>query len=453
MFDSYNDKYLVGATIRRDGSSKFGSEKRYGTFPSFSLGWRISNENFMKNVNWLNDLKIRGSYGILGSDLNVSPQNAFSLYGGNFGNAYYDLAGTGNSIMQGIYRINIGNPQASWEQDIVANFGFDATMFNKFTVSIEYYQKSIDGLLFPLPLPYTAGGASSPIVNIGNIKNTGVDASISYNGNITSDLHLSVRSNITTYHNEVVKVPDPGYFDPPSNLSFGNVVRNQIGHPVSSFFGYDIIGIFKDDAEVSKSPTQDEAAPGRFKYRDVNGDNLITPADRTFLGSPNPDFTYSLNIGLRFKNFDFSSMFYGSQGNSLFNAPRNLTDFFGTYVGGKSTVLLNAWTPQNTDTNIPKIEGTSTFSTSSVPNSYYVENGSYLRLRSLILGYTLNPSALQHIGIGKIRIYLQGANLFTITKYSGLDPELGGSSAQFGVDQGNYPNNQASAIIGLNVSF
>lgn len=450
---SYNNKYLLGATVRRDGSSVFGSEKRFGVFPSFSLGWRISNENFLKNVDWVNDLKIRGSYGIMGSYLNVSPTNAFSLYGGNFTNAYYDILGTGNSLVQGVYQINLGNPQARWEQDKISNFGFDATLFEKLSVSLEYYQKSVDGLLFPLPLPYTAGGASAPVVNIGNIKNTGVDASITYKDNITQDLHFSVGTNITTYRNIVVKVPDPGYFDVKSGLSFGNVVRNQIGHPVSSFFGYDVVGLFKDNNEVSKSPNQSDAAPGRFMYRDVDGDGKITSADRTFIGNPNPDFTYSLNLGLSYKNFDFSSMFYGSEGNSIFNTTHNLTDFFGTMVGGKSTVLLNAWTPENTNTKIPKIEATSTFSTSSVPNSYYVENGSYLRLKSLILGYTLKPFALQHLGISKFRIYLQGLNLFTITKYSGLDPELGGSSSSFGVDQGNYPNNQKSLIIGLNVSF
>jgi TonB-linked SusC/RagA family outer membrane protein len=450
---AYDDKYLFGGTIRRDGSSKFGSKSRFGIFPSFSLGWRVSKENFMKNVSWLNDLKIRGSYGILGSEINVNPTNAFSLYGGNFTNAYYDIAGTSNSIQQGMYQINLGNPQARWEQDIITNIGFDATILKKINVSLEYYQKSINGLLFPLPLPYTAGGASAPIVNIGNIKNTGVDVSIVYNDNITDDLQFSVGTNITTYNNEVVKVPDPGYFDVPSELSFGSQVRNKIGWPVSSFYGYDIIGLFKDDAEVAKSPTQNAAAPGRFKYRDVNGDGKITADDRTFLGSPNPDFTYGLNIKLSYKNFDFSSMFYGSQGNSIFNTPRNLTDFFGTFVGGKSTVLLNAWTPENTNTKIPKIEGTSTFSTSSVPNSYYIEDGSYLRLRSLILGYTIKPDILQHLGLSKVRIYLQGANLFTITKYSGLDPELGGSSSEFGVDRGNYPNNQKSFIVGLNVSF
>jgi len=450
---TYNDKYLLAVTVRRDGSSRFGSEKRYGVFPSVSLGWRVTSEKFMENVNWLNDLKVRGSYGVLGSEINVNPANAFSLYGGSFSTSYYDIAGTSNTVQQGFYQTRLGNPLTSWEENIISNVGFDATLFNRLNVSVEYYKKSINGLLFSQPLPFTAGGATAPIINIGDIKNTGVDIAVGYRANLSSDLQLSIGANITTYKNVVVDIPDPGYFDVASGLSFGNQVRNQEGQPVSAFFGYEVIGLFRDDADVTASPTQNGAAPGRFKYRDVDGDKAITAADRTFIGDPNPDFTYGLNLGLNYKNFDFATVFYGSQGNDVINTVRNLTDFFGTFVGGKSRVLLNAWTPENLDTNIPKVEGTNSFSTSGAVNSYYMENGSYLRLRSLVLGYTLKPAFLQRVGLNKLRVYAQGANLFTITKYSGLDPELSGSSQSFGVDYGNYPNNQRNFLLGLNVTF
>jgi len=230
-------------------------------------------------------------------------------------------------------------------------------------------------------------------------------------------------------------------------------VRNQEGQPVSSFFGYDVVGLFKDATDVNKSPTQTDAAPGRFKYRDVNGDGKITPADRTFIGNPNPDFTYGLNLGFTYKDFDFSAVLYGSQGNKVHNQILNYTNFFSTYNGGKSNVLLNAWTPENTNTNIPKIESQGSFSSSGVANSYYIEDGSYLRLRSLILGYSFNPGLLQKAGINKLRVYCQAANLFTISKYSGLDPELSGSSSAFGVDYANYPNNEQNFLLGLDVSF
>lgn len=451
---AYNDKYLLGVTTRRDGSSKFGSEKRYGIFPSFSLGWRLSNENFMKDIGWLNDLKLRGSYGILGSDNNLNPANGFTLFGGNFSNAYYDIAGTSNSIQQGFFQTTNGNPQTSWEKNVISNFGFDATFLNnRVNLSIEYYQKSINGLLFPQPLPALAGGASPPTVNIGDIKNTGFDITAGYRQNITAAVGFSLSANITTYKNTVVDIPGPGYFDAGSQQQLGNLVRNQETNAVSSFFGYEVLGLFQDAADVTKSPTQTGAAPGRFKYRDITGDNKINADDRKFLGSPNPDFTYGLNLGINYKGFDLSSIFYGTQGNEIVNAIKVNTHFFGTYVGGKSRDLLNAWTPQNTETNIPKVESTSNFSTSGVLNTFFVENGSYLRLRSLILGYTLDQAMLKRFHMSKLRIYFQAANLFTATKYSGLDPELGGGSSSFGIDYGNYPNNQKNLLIGLNVSF
>ena len=451
---SYTDKYLLGVTVRRDGSSMFGPEKRYAVFPSFSLGWRISKEGFMKRINWLNDLKLRGSYGVLGSQNNVTPENAFSLYGGDFTNAYYDITGSTNSIQQGFFQTRIGNPQTGWEKDIISNIGVDATLLNnKFDFSIEYYKKSIKGLLFPKALPALVGGATPPTVNIGDIQNTGFDISAGYRGNINKNIQFTIGTNVTTYKNLVMNIPDPGYFDAGPTQVLGNVVRNQEGHAVSSFFGYDVIGLFKDAMDVSKSAIQTDAAPGRFKYRDVNGDGKITPEDRTFIGNPNPDFTYGMNFGLTYKEFDISAILYGSQGNDVHNQILNYTNFFSGYAGGKSNVLLNAWSTQNPNTTIPKIEAQGSFSSSGVANSYYIEDGSYVRLRSLIIGYSIKNPTLQKQGINKLRLYLQAANLFTITKYSGLDPELSGSSSAFGIDYANYPNSEKNFIAGLNVSF
>jgi TonB-linked SusC/RagA family outer membrane protein len=457
---SYNDKYLLGATLRRDGSSVFGAEERYGLFPSFSLGWRISNEGFMKNVTFVNDLKLRGSYGILGSQANVDPSNAYSLYSTGFGTTDYSINGSPNTVQVGFAQATIGNPKTGWEEDVITNVGLDATMLNnKLNVNIEWYKKAINGLLFPLGLPATAGNATPPTVNIGDIQNTGWDFSTTYRSSISDNFRYSVGLNVTTYKNEVVRIPDPGYFDV-AGSRMGNMVRNQVGHPVGSFFGYEVIGIFKDDADVAASPVQTDAEPGVFKYRDVNGDRNITPEDRTFFGNPNPDFTYGLNLGINYKSFDFSAIFYGSQGNDVMNWVRNYTDFFGSSQGkGKSNVLLDAWTPQNPDSKIPKAQISSSFSADGVINSYYLEDGSFLKLRSLIFGYSIKPAALQKYAVSEFRIYLQATNLFTLTKYTGLDPELGGSlygsqsSSSFGIDYGNYPNNQKNFIIGVSVKF
>jgi TonB-linked SusC/RagA family outer membrane protein len=450
---SFNDKYLLSATVRRDGSSVLGAEKRFGVFPAFSGGWRISNEPFMKDINWVNDLKIRGSYGVLGSLSNISSLNSYTLFTGDITSSYYDIAGTSNSVQQGFYQSSIGNPHTGWERDIISNVGFDATLLKNLTISVDLYKKAIDGLLFSQPLPATTGGAAAPVINIGNIENSGLDFTTAYNGKITNDLRFTVSANLTTYKNKVTSIPGPGYFDDGAQQQFGTMVRNQVGHPVSSFFGYQVLGLFNSDDEVNKSPTQSGAAPGRFKYKDVNEDGAITPDDRTFIGNPNPDFTYGVNLGLQYKGFDFSAIFYGSQGNEIINEVKATSYFFGNYVGGKSNALLDAWTPQHTNTNIPKIESVSNFSTAGIMNSFYVENGSYLKLRSLVLGYSLNAGLLQQMKIKGARIYLQAANLFTHTKYSGLDPELAGSNSSFGIDYGNYPGNQKNFLFGCNVTF
>lgn len=457
---SYDDKYLLGATIRRDGSSVFGPEKRYGVFPSFSLGWRISKEAFMSDLTFLDDLKFRGSYGILGSQANVNAANAFTLFNSDFGRSYYAITGSSNATQQGFFQSRNGNPNTEWEEDVITNIGFDATVLNnKLEFSLEWYKKSINGLLFPLLLPATAGGAEPPTINIGDIQNKGWDFSAGYRGNINTDWQFRIGANITTYENLVVNIPDPGYFDV-AGSRIGNMVRNQVGHPVGSFFGYDVIGLFQNDADVTGSPVQTDAAPGRFKYRDIDGNNEITPEDRTFFGDPNPDFTYGVTLAVNYKGFDFSTIFYGSQGNDAINLVHYYTHFFGTSEGkGKSNVLKNAWTPENLNATTPIAEYASTFSTNSAFNSYFLEDGSFLKLRSLIIGYSINPAFLQKFELNQCRIYFQAANLFTITDYSGLDPELTGSlddsqsSASFGIDYGNYPNNQKNFLMGINLTF
>ena len=452
---SFDDRYLLGATVRRDGSSLFGPENRYAVFPSFSLGWRLSQESFLQSATWINELKLRGSYGVLGSQNNISPENQFDLYGGGLGDAYYDIQGTSNSLVQGFSQIRSGNKYTSWERNIVTNVGLDAMLFNsKLEITAEYYKKYIDGLLFQQTLPGIAGFASRAAVNIGDIQNSGADFSLTYHGG-DDNLKYSIGTNITFYKNTVKSVPAPGYFDAASHQQLGLVVRNQIGEPVSSFYGYDVLGIFNSDEQVERAASQDGAAPGRFQYRDVNGDGQINAEDRTFIGDPNPDFTYGINIALQYKGFDLSTVIYGSQGNDAVNTVPVYTDFFGTYVSAKSQRLLNAWTPENQQTTVPKIESQNSFSTAGVFNSYFVEDASYLRMRSLALGYTLSSSSpfLQKLKNKKLRVYLQGANLFTVTSYSGLDPELLGGSASFGIDNGAYPGNERSFLLGLNLIF
>ena len=462
---NFNDKYLLSGTLRRDGSSVFASDKRYGTFPSVTAGWRISQEAFMESVSWLNDLKIRGGWGKLGSISNISPTNPYTLYDQNPVMSYYDIAGTSTTPAPGLFNSQFGNPFTTWEEDIITNIGFDATFLkNKFDISLEWYKKSISGLLFPQNLPATAGGARRPFVNSGNIENSGIDLALTYHGAINNDFTFDITGTLTSYNNKVKSLP-PGI----DYIDYG-VSRLQPGEAVGAFFGYKVLGLFQSADDVTKSPRQDAAAPGRFKYEDNNGvdpatgkltgvpDGMITSADRIHFGNPNPDFTAGLNLSAKYKAFDFFMFMYASVGNDVSNGVRASTDFPQSFdVAISRDALYNSWRPDRPNAKVPILERTGNFSNGTgAYNSYFLEDGSYLRAKTLSLGYTLPSAKLTRFGVDKLRVYAQAANLFTITDYSGLDPELPGSttsSVNFGIDGGVYPANQKTYTFGVNVSF
>jgi TonB-linked SusC/RagA family outer membrane protein len=449
----YNDRYILAATIRRDGSSRFADGQNYGTFPSVSLAWRISQEDFLKSTTWLNDLKLRGSYGTLGYEGNVPVTNPFTLFNLDKGSSFYDITGSGSSTQQGFFNSSIGNSRTSWEVDKISNVGIDGTFFNKLDVSAEYYVKKSSHLLFSPALPATTGGAGAPAVNVGEVQNTGVDISLNYRDRITTDLSFNVGVNFTSYKNLINSLPGGSFTSVGSRI--GDIARQTEGHPIGSFYGYDVIGYFASAADVAGSPTQADAAPGRFKYKDLNGDNKITDADRDYFGDPNPNFTYGLNVGANYKGFDFSMIFYGSQGNDNFNYVKYWTNFYSSLTGNKGNDLLfNSWTPSNLSPKAPIAEAASNFSTSGVVNSYYVENGSFLKCRVAQLGYTFGAGQLRKVGVDRLNVYVQATNLFTITDYTGLDPELQAvTNNSSGVDFGNYPSNERKFILGVRLSF
>lgn len=455
---TYDNKYLAGVTVRRDGSSRFGPENRWGNFPAFSLGWRVTEESFMDNVRWLNDLKIRGSYGQMGNQ-RINPANAFDLYVGGPGSSNYDINGTSNSTAQGFQQSFVGNPSGKWETNITQNYGFDAVLFGgKTEVVFDVYSKKTEDLLFRLPAIAAAGAgaASNPaFFNVASMKNNGIDISITQKGNIggKNGIKFDAQLTFTTYNNEITSLAEGLDFYDTRGSRIGNWVRNQVGHELSAFFGYKVVGIFKDAAEVAAAPTQDQKAPGRFRYQDTDGDGAITPADRIFLGSPNPDFTYGLNFNASYKNFDLSMFFYGSQGNEIMNYVKWWVDFFPSFQGNKSKDLLyNSWTSTKTDAKVPIAENASNFSNNNAVNSYYLEDGSFFRMKNLTLGYNLPASLLNKVKIDKARIYVQGTNLFTATKYTGLDPEIFGADDSFGVDEGLL-RSARMFLVGLNVNF
>ena len=471
---SYADKYLLGATIRRDGYSAFFPGRQYGTFPSISLGWRISQEDFLKGVSWLNDLKLRGSYGATGSNANILGTNAINTYNYGFGNTFYGIGGGLNSATTGYAQTSIGNPHTTWETDKILNLGVDLSIFNHFDLTVEYYKKSISGLLFPLQLPSVAGAPNSPVVNVGDVQNQGLDIAATYHNTAGKDFRYSLSAYITSYKNKITKLVDPGYFDVLGGTRIGSFVREEVGQPIGEFFGYKTVGIYQSPGDVANSPGYSGAAPGMYKYADVNHDGKIDANDRTFIGNPNPNFTYGVNANLSYKRFDFSAVFYGSQGNKDFNYVKYWTDTYEAFPGGKNIDLLTksaivdpttqtVTNPGATQTALTVSQKIGTYA----PSTFYVENGSFLKLRVASLGYSFDPGMLKNVGITKVHLYVQGTNLFTITKYTGLDPELvpsvnnlpqGGSalplqSAAFGVDFGAYPNNQKTYTVGVNMTF
>jgi hypothetical protein len=291
------------------------------------------------------------------------------------------------------------------------------------------------------------------------MSNKGIDLQVIYRGAIALDWKYEANLTFTAYKNNIESLaPDVPFFDVNSAASEegrigGKFVRNEAGHPISSFFGYQVIGLFQNTGELSTAPPQEGAGVGRFRYKDVNGDGVITPEDRTYLGRPNPDFTYGLNLNLSYKAFDLTVFFYGVQGKDLINYTKWWNDFVPSFQTRKGTnALYNSWTPSNTGATTPIAETASNISTNQAVKSSYVEDGSYFRAKNIQLAFNFPSAVADKIGLEHARIYLQGVNLFTITKYNGLDPELGGNDNAFGVDGGQYPNTK-QYIVGLNLSF
>jgi TonB-linked SusC/RagA family outer membrane protein len=476
----FKDRYLLGATFRRDGSSKF-ITNRWGNFYAVSAGWRISQENFMKNVDWITDLKIRGSYGIMGNQFNALGTNSYTLYGSNKQTSYYDINGTGGSgIVYGMAQSQIGNPNAKWEQDGNTNIGFDLTILRgRLTVSADWYNKSIKDLLYQLTLLGAQGSAIVPAYNVSKMSNSGIDVMVSGNADITRDLKFTGTLSFTTINNKIKQIDANGspYFDVDSRRFNGSfIVRNAVGHPVSSFYGYKIAGFWNSQADIDAanlaaqkasngnvSIYQADAAVGRFRYADVNKQGWIDNNSKAFLGNPSPKFTYGANLGLDYKNFDFSVFLYGVYGNDIWNNVKWWTDFYGSFPGAAAskTALYDSWTFNNHNAKAPIQDDKqgSNASTNTVPNSYFVEKGSYLRAKNLTLGYTFNNIHAGKATISRIRAYIQAANLFTVTKYSGVDPEISVNSTNgqngatdFGVDEGSYANPR-QYMFGLQVTF
>lgn len=465
---NYDEKYFISGTIRHDGSSKF-LNNVYGWFPSVSAAWRIGQEPFLRSANWLSDLKIRGSYGVLGNQMNVNPENSFDTYIADVNGSYYDIAGTNNSVVQGFQRGQIGNPDAKWEKDKSMNIGLDVSLFqNKIQLTVDYFDKSISGLLFNPQLPGTGGLGTPPFVNVGGMSNRGIDMDLSGNFNLSQDIKLFGTLTFSSYKNRVTRVSNSNDYFLVGSLTN---IRNQIGHPISSFYGLKMIGYWNSQKEIDEANAsaiaasngkiteyQNEIALGTFKYKDVNGDGWIDSEDRTFIGDPQPKFTTGFNLGVTYRQFDLNFFLYGVSGVDIWVDRRLQYNVFGgsnAFVKTK-TALYNSWRPDNLNPGAP-IQLLEANASIVGQSSYSVVDGSYLRMRDVELGYNLPLSALNKIGIKSMRLYLQATNLFTLTSYEYLDPEVNGDIDEYavtnqGIDRGTYPNPK-QYIFGINLKF
>ncbi|HTF18927.1 MAG TPA: TonB-dependent receptor, partial [Chryseolinea sp.] len=455
---TFKEKYIVGGVLRRDGSSRFGENNRYGVFPAGSVAWRISAEPFMQNVSWITDLKIRGGLGTMGNSNPVDPNNQYTLFGGNMATSSYDLGGSNSSATVGYYRTRIGNADAKWETSVTSNLGFDALFFDgKLDIVLDFWRKDTRDLLLAVPVSSTVGYRSDkPAVNIAEMRNQGIDLGITTKGNINTQWSYEVNLNGSFLQNELTGLPPLQTYIGTINPGYRGItpIRNGLGQSISSFYGYVVEGLFENAEDVASHATQSGAAPGRFKYKDMNSDGDITDDDRAFIGSPVPKFTGGFNFTLRYGNFDLYAYLYASLGNDIFNVSKWFTDFYPSFQGAAiSERVKDSWTPENTDATIPVFESASNFSTNTQANSFYVEDGSYLRLQNITLGYNLPSSVLNKWKMSKLRVYVSTNNVATITGYDGLDPSVGGNvDTQYGVDLGNAPLDK-SFTLGLNLGF
>jgi TonB-linked SusC/RagA family outer membrane protein len=453
---SYADKYFASATVRRDGSSRF-IENKYGVFPAASVGWRISKESFMNNVNWLTDLKLRASYGILGNNEVGGDYPGYSNFGTSTGTANYSINGAPNSNVTGFEQTSTGNPKLKWESTAVTNIGFDAVFARDFNVMVEWYKRDTRDMIYNVELPLELGAVGRQAQNIGAMKNTGFDFAAGWNHRFNKDFNFNVQFTGSTNKNTVVKLEaNSNTFISSGGTRIGDVTYTTAGLPISQLRGYVQEGLWTSDAQIAKELFTDkgDAKVGRFRYKDLNGDGKIDDKDITILGSPLPTMFFGLNLTANWKNFDFNMYWSGTYGQKLFNFVKYFTHM-NAFQRSRAAVFLT-----EAGKTLPVLDGSDNYS--SQRSSFYVEDGGFTRLKNIQIGYSLSPNTLRRLGLSRLRFYISGQNLLTFTKYTGLDPDVTitniteGFNSQrdlsIGLDNGRYPTAR-TFIFGVNLEF
>lgn len=445
----YKDTYLASFSARRDGSFAFGTNNKFGNFFAGSLGWVVSNEDFFK-LDFIDYLKLRGSYGITGNE-NVNPQfqriSTLPYYYGLGQNAGYTFGNDPTSI--GATIASFKNEDLGWEKQKQLNAGFDLTFSNnKFSLTADYFEKQISGLLFTPSLSLYLGTAAAPTANIGSTKTSGFDLNLGYTNTLGKNWKLSSNLTFTTAKNEVTETNNGLITGGGYGIPYQSVTRFEKGQTPGYFYGFKTAGIFQNVAEIAGAPTQANAVPGDIRFADINGDGVISDLDRTKIGDPFPSFTMGWNLNLTYKAFDFNTFIYASVGNDIYRAyERNLA------MTNKFRGVLARWTGEGTtnDARNPRYSFTDPNQNTRVSDRY-VEDGSFVKIKDVQLGYTLPANTLKRLGVNKVRVYAQVKNAFTFTKYSGYDPEISGGIFDTGIDRGAYPQARTWSF-GIDVKF
>lgn len=452
VFYSYQNKYLFTATIRRDGSSKFGKNNRYGYFPSFSLGWNVAEEKFMENVHWLDQLKLRGGYGVLGNQEIDNYQYSSTI---TTGINYPDGNG---GLLQGAFPKNFANPDIKWEETAMTNVGIDFMAFNnRLSLTADYYVKNTKDILLTVPIPISSGDANDPIRNAGKIRNNGFEFNLGWMDQPNPDISYGINLIGSFNKNKVIAMgSESGSIKGGSTNQNITTSETKAGYPIGGYWLISTAGYFNSQEEVDAyakdgKKIQPAAEPGDIKFVDANNDGVINDDDRVFQGSPFPDFTFALNGNMRYKNFDLSIGLQGVLGNKIYNATRQTLEDV-TKGSNFLASCLDYWTPENKNASHPRLTWDDPNRNTRAESDRYLENGSYLRLRSVQLGYTFPQTwfkgAIQHA-----RVYINAENLFTITSYSGYSPDVNADNANYrGFDNFIYPTNR-TFMLGLNVTF
>ena len=450
----YDQKFLFTGIIRRDGSSKFGSDNIYGTFPSAEAGYVVSKEDWFPKNSFVDFFKVRGSYGVLGNEMALNPFQ----YAATIGSGRNAVFGNGSTEVDQIgYSPNApANPNLKWEETKNADLGFDATLFKNLTVNFDVYRKQTDGILEQLQLPAYAGFSGQPSANVGNLVNKGVELNLGYSDHL-GDFRYNLGGNISYNNNKVTNLGDQINYYTVGTVQSSNyeIGRTAVGEPVGEFYGFQELGVFHSQAEIdayknkSGQLIQPNAKPGDFKWEDVNGDGKIDANDRKYLGDPLPTFTYGININANYKQFDFKLFGQGVWGNKIYEGYRRLDIPQANYP----IAALNAWTPANSGSNYPRLSDSDPNNNFKNPSNFDLQNGAYFRIKTLQFGYSIPPTWAKAADVQRVRLYVGCNNLATITGYKGYDPEVGAVGGNNGgIDMGLYPQAR-TYMVGLDVSL